>query len=174
MNPLARPGSLRSLAVAVLLASLAACASAFPFTVRSSDPQDVDSVLVLFGDQAGFEDRSGTAEIASVIHPSKLNGYYGYAEFGVEAGEAGPIFTLRSSRLDALRATVVPSDTVPQVLRFGLPRSNLDAHGDLGIAVVVRTADRKYRMKVWQHDAIQNAQGELAIDVTAREIGGSF
>ena len=181
----------RGLVVGLALAGLAACASTFRFTVGSTNPQQVDSVLVLFGREADFEGKTSTMDIATVIQPSKLGSYYGYAEFeavsgGVPAADAatgvaaaaepqGSVhWKERSSRLEALRAGVEISPTEPRQLRFRVPRSMFDRHKDLAIAVVVRTADRQYRMKRWQRRALTEADGMLVIDVSAREIAGSY
>jgi hypothetical protein len=182
MNSPSRSLSWRSLVVGLTLAGLGACSSTFRFTVGSSNPQQVDSVVVLFGSEAEFEGKTGTKEIATVIQPSKVGSYYGYAEFDVVLDGAtaadGPGAELRwverSSRLEALRAEVEISTTEPGQLRFRMPRSMFDVHKDLAIAVVVRTADRQYRLKRWQRSALTEADGMLVIDVTAREISGSY
>jgi hypothetical protein len=174
MNLLHRPGSWPSFVLALSVLSLGACSSAFRFTVRSPEPKDVESVLVLFGKEADFEGRTSTADIAALLRPAKFDEYRGYAEFGVEATEAGPVWTERSARLTALQAGYEVSERQPREVRFRVPRSMFEAHPDLAIAVVVRTADRQYRMQRWQRATMKEAEDALYVDVDASKVVGSY
>jgi len=175
MIPSPTPQSNRKSWLAGLLAAglLTACSSTFAFHVQSSSPAEVGSAFVLFGKDSNFRGKQRSADIVKLIQPAELNNYAGYTEYKFEFTDTGATWVQLSERLPKeIDVELDPEE--PGVLAFDLDRDLLEMRPELGIAIVVRTAQNGYLLKTWEHSIVAEAEGSLIVDVNGTDITGIF
>jgi hypothetical protein len=158
-----------------LLASflLAACAGTFRFEVVSTDPAAVRKVYVFFGDAAAFAGKTSSEEIAELVQPDKVAEYYGKVEFEVTTENKVAQFKELSSDLKGVGVSYTAQDKGARLV-FDLARGRLAERPKLGLAVVSRTAEHGYRMKVWDHAIVAESADKLTIDLLGDRVGANL
>ena len=153
----------------ISISLLTACAGSYQFRLKSSDPRQVVSVLVVVLPEAEFPATPDPAAVAKLV--SGLDKYYGYVEYGL-AGDASKSVSwqLLNESLAKLQARHETSSESAQQRVFYVPDNIFNGRPDLGIAVLAKTDDGTYRISTCSHAEFKKHQGVLVIDVTAGAI----